>query len=127
LRRLIDLSHRHKDEVTFLFDAIRDAGHPDPATSPPPGAPRPGESPDETRLRQVREGAEFLGLPFPALLDADGEVERAYDAFPKRLVVIDPEGRIAYDGGRGSTGGPSDWDLVKVEQRLPLTPASDAE
>jgi hypothetical protein len=118
LRRLIDLSDRYRGEVVFLFVAVRDAGHPDPETAPPVGAPRPGESAAETRLRQVREGAEFLALPFPALLDADGEVERAYDAYPKRLVVIDAHGHVAHDGGRGETGGPSPWNLADVEKHI---------
>ncbi len=118
LGSLIALHKKHQDQVAFLFISIRDAGHPDPKTSPPVGAPRPGESAPEARLRLVREGAEFLDLPFPALLDADGEVERAYNAFPKRLVVVGPDGRIVYDGGRGVMGGPSAWNLTEVEHHI---------
>ena len=115
---LIDFHRRYRDRVAFLFVAIGDAGHPDPDFSPPVGEPRPGESAADTRRRQVREGAEHLGLPFPTLLDADGEVEAAYAAFPKRLVVVGPDGRIVYDGGRGPAGGPSAWDLAEVERHL---------
>jgi AhpC/TSA family len=115
LGALTDLHRRYADEAVFLFIAIRDAGHPDPKTSPPVGAPRPGESAAETRFRLVREGAEYLGLPFPALLDEDGEIEAAYDAFPKRLVIVGADGRVIYDGGRGAAGGPSAWNLEEVE------------
>ena len=118
LGRLTDLHKKYKNKVAFLFIAIRDAGHPDPKSSPPAGAPRPGESAHETRLRLVREGAEYLALPFPALLDADGKTENAYAAFPKRLVIVSADGRIVYDGGRGAAGGPSEWDLRKVEEHL---------
>jgi peroxiredoxin len=118
LGRLTNLYKAFQDDVPFVFIAIRDAGHPDPDTSPPISAPRPGESSVETRRRRVREAAEYLGLPFPVLFDADGEVERAFDAFPKRLVVVGADGRIVYDGGRGAKRGPSDWDLIEVEQHL---------
>jgi hypothetical protein len=56
--------------------------------------------------------------PFPTLFDADGEVERAYDAYPKRLVVVGSDGRVVYDGGRGTGGGPSEWDLREVETHI---------
>jgi hypothetical protein len=118
LPRLADLHQAFQGEATFLFIAIRDAGHPDPRWSPPPGVARPGESARAARLRLVREGAEFLRLPFRTLLDADGEAERAYHAFPKRLVIVGADGRIIYDGGRGASGGPSAWDLGEVEQHL---------
>jgi peroxiredoxin len=118
LGRLTDLHKAFQDDATFVFIAIRDAGHPDPDTSPPQSAPRPGESDLETRRRRIREGAEYLSLPFPVLFDADGEAERAYAAFPKRLIVIGADGRIVYDGGRGAKRGPSDWDLIEVEQHL---------
>ena len=118
MRRLTDLQQRYRADTAFLFISIRDAGHPDPDTSPPVGEPRPGESAAETRRRQVREGAEYLNLPFPTLLDEDGQAERAYDASPKRLVVVGADGRIAYDGGRGTGGGPSPWDLAEVERHL---------
>ena len=118
MRRLVELQQRYRADAAFLFVVIRDAGHPDPATSPPVGEPRPGESAAETRRRQTREGAEYLNLPFPVLLDADGAAEKAYDPFPKRLVVVGADGRIVYDGGRGTAGGPSPWDLAEVERHL---------
>src|SRR5262245_25384145 len=118
LGRLTDFYNALRDEAAFLFIAIRDAGHPDPDPSPPVRPPRPGESDLETRRRQVREGAEYLSLHFPTLFDADGEAERAYAAFPKRLVVVGADGRILYDGRRGAEGGPSNWDLNEVAKHL---------
>ena len=100
-----------------MFVAIRDAGHATPG-SPPPGRPRPGELARDARLRLVREAADLRKLPFVVLVDVDGDAERAFDAYPKRLVVVGADGGIAYDGGRGAKLGPSAWDLGAVEAHL---------
>ena len=44
--------------------------------------------------------------------------ESAYQAFPQRLVIVGTDGLIDFDGGWGSKGGPSDWDLEEVEKHL---------
>jgi peroxiredoxin len=117
LYRLVRLSEAHKDRVAFLFVAIRDAGHPNPTSPLAALTPAPNATPEE-RLRLLREALTIHDLPFPTLFDADGEVERAYDAYPKRLVVIGADGRVVYDGGRGALGGPSEWDLEEVEEHI---------
>jgi hypothetical protein len=76
-----------------------------------------GSTPQE-RLRFIHKGLEVFRIPFPCLLDEDGEVERAYEAFPQRLMIVGVDGRVVFDAGWGSKGGPSDWDLEEVERHL---------
>jgi hypothetical protein len=46
-----------------------------------------------------------LELDIPVLLDdMENSVDRAYRAWPDRLVVVDGEGAIAYPGARGPFG-----------------------
>jgi hypothetical protein len=117
LGSLIELRSRYQDRVEFLFVVIRDAGHPE--TGSPAHAKRLGpDASAEARLQLIREGLSHYKVPVPTLLDEHGDVERAYNAFPKRLILLDTDGRIAYDGGRGASGGPSDWDLAAVAARL---------
>lgn len=63
----------------------------------PPGAP----SGSRLRLEQrVRAGKKLFGLHLPCLLDNTlHEVQKLYNAFPKRLLIVDPAGRIALDSG----------------------------
>jgi hypothetical protein len=117
LGHLVRLHRAYKDRAAFLLIAVKDAGHPDPG-SPVAGDPDVGATDLPARKRLVRKGLASYGVSFPALLDEDGEVERAYDGSPKRLVIVGADGRVAYDGGRGTGGGPSAWDLEEVEAHL---------
>jgi len=46
-----------------------------------------------------------LALTMPVLLDGmDNAVSRAYNAWPERLYVISPEGRVVYQGSKGPYG-----------------------
>jgi hypothetical protein len=46
--------------------------------------------------------ADYFDFPFPCVLDSrDKTVENLYDAFPRRLVVVQADGRIVRDFGRG--------------------------
>ena len=103
--------------MPFLLVSVRDAGHADPA-SPLAGQGLGPDATAEERLGLLREGLEVYNPPFPALFDADGEVERAYDAFPKRLVVVGADARIVFDGGRGRGGNLGEWDLAEVEEHV---------
>jgi len=114
---LIALSRTYEDRVAFLFVVIRDAGHPEAGSPAHSRRLGPDASP-EKKLQLICEGLAHYGIPFTTLIDSGGAVERAYSAFPKRLVVVDPDGVIAYDGGRGAGGGPSDWDLAAVRAHL---------
>lgn len=43
-----------------------------------------------------------LNFTIPTLIDAmDNAVNRAFNAWPERLYVLSPDGRVAYQGGRG--------------------------
>lgn len=69
------------------------------------GAPRRGGGPavlpfgEAEARRRCRAASNELGLMFPVLLDAGGEVARAYrvERAP-HVVVIDRDGRIVFDG-----------------------------
>ncbi len=60
---------------------------------------------DPAQNMQVKSGdaalcARKLKLDFPVLVDGmDGAVEASYSAWPSRVFVIDPQGRIAYASG----------------------------
>ena len=111
--RVKRLHAAYSGRAAFLFVAIRDAGHPGPEMRRLADGADAGQ-----RRRYVLEGLAVYGLPFPALLDEDGAVERAYEAFPQRAVVVGADGLVAYDGGWGEAGGPSDWDFAELEVRL---------
>jgi peroxiredoxin len=89
--------------AAFLFVYLREAH----------GLPR------AWRSRTPREYARHLvaeqKLTIPCLFDEGGAVAKAYDAWPKRLVVVGTDGRIALDGGHGI---PDEWDLSEVEAWL---------
>ena len=127
--RLLELHAKYRDRVAFLFVYIRDAGHPDPVVFPNARQTKTADPTPEESLNLLKRGLEVYDIPFPVLLDSNGAVERAYNAFPKRLVVVGLEGLIVYDGGRGTTGGPSDWDLEDLEEhiRAALSAGSAAE
>lgn len=103
LRRL---HHRHGDRVEFLFVYIRDAYH-----HLPTHLRDFGKAPDIAKRQQlVREGMERHRLSFTCMLDReDAQVERLYGAFPKRLFLIDGDGRIAWDSGNVPSD-PIPWD-----------------
>jgi hypothetical protein len=115
LGRLLELHESYGDRAAFLFVAIRDAGHPDPALPFLSGAL--GATP-AGRVEMIRKGLDAYKIPFPGLVDEGRRVERAYHAYPQRLVIVGSDGRIVFDAGRGSRGGPSNWDLEAVEGHL---------
>ncbi len=56
----------------------------------------------EDRFAAAREGVERLGLTMPVLVDdMDDAVSEAFAAWPERLYVAEPGGRLAYVGGPG--------------------------
>jgi hypothetical protein len=56
----------------------------------------------EERFAAAREGVERLGLTMPVLVDdLDDAVSEAFAAWPERLYVAEPGGRLAYVGGPG--------------------------
>jgi len=57
--------------------------------------------------RQEVAGACALGLnlTIPVLIDgADNAADSAFNGWPERLYVLSPNGRVAYQGGKGPYG-----------------------
>ena len=125
LGQLRRLHETYQDQAAFCFIAIKDAGHPLPEMSLS-GEPNLDLTDRETLLWYIRKGLDVYRVPFPCLLDEDGQVERAYQAFPQRLLIVGVDGNIVYDGGFGAQGGPSAWDLKMVESHLREALASSA-
>jgi type I thyroxine 5'-deiodinase len=58
-----------------------------------------------------------LGIKFPAVLDEFGNsTEKTYSAWPDRLYLIDPQGKVAYKSQPGPFGFHAD-ELVAALQR----------
>ena len=56
----------------------------------------------DDRLAAARASVERLGLTMPVLVDGmDDAVSEAFAAWPERLYVAEPGGRLAYVGGPG--------------------------
>ena len=122
---LRQLHEKYSDRAQFLFVYIRDAGHELPeamrslAEEPDvPAEPRVRRRkrefviPRPRLLKRARAGRKFFGLHFPCLLDnEDKEVELQYTAFPKRMLVVDPAGRIVVDSGH-FVDDPFPWEEV---------------
>lgn len=75
----------------------------------------PAGSPPGSRLRlasRVRAGREHYHLPFPCLIDSEqGEVETLYNAWPKRLLIVDRAGRVVLDSGNLASA-PFPWKAI---------------
>jgi hypothetical protein len=108
------LYRAYKDQAEFLFIYVAEAGHDVPELDSILAAIPSG--PDHRRQR-VQKGRQCLRHTMPTVLDTDDRaVLTAYDAFPRRLVVVDLDGCIAVDLGK-AVDGPG-WDLSKIEAWL---------
>jgi hypothetical protein len=109
--RLVELYQAYNDRARFYVVYIAEAGH---------GLPFP--SPEGGRLGRIRKGLEFFHIPFPCLVaPQDSQVEKDYDPWPVRLVLLDRDGRIAFDAGRGVD---TPWDLAEFGAQLRSLPAA---
>lgn len=71
----------------------------------------------EARNLVASRCCEALQLTMPLLVDTiSDQVNRAYSGFPDRLYLIDREGRVIYQGGRGPFG----YKPRELEQSLLL-------
>jgi len=105
--RLERLYRHYRGRVGFLFVSVKEAGH---GLHGLEFVLRAEDSPGQ-HLVAVRKAARIKGLTMPGVVDLpDRRVMRAYRAFPRRLVVVDRQGRVALDLG---TGG---FDLSRVEK-----------
>jgi peroxiredoxin len=130
LSELYRLHRDYHDRAAFLFVYVTEAGHslkgfefllegrePDPETlRGREGRPR---APLPHRRGLVLQAVEKVHMKLPGVIDIDGTVEVAYDAFPRRLLVIDADGRVAIDLGKGVLVR---WDFFRVEEWLKAHP-----
>jgi hypothetical protein len=110
--------HQHKGHVMFAFIAVWEAGHRLPGYEflLEDAEGKTPEEASEQRRQCVGKAMALSGLPLPAYLDLpDHSASRAYMAWPRRLVVVDREGRIAQDFGSSIA---SPWDLERLGQVL---------
>jgi type I thyroxine 5'-deiodinase len=70
----------------------------------------------EERCENARRCKAALGLgDVPALIDSlEGEADRAYEAWPDRMVLIDADGRVAWR----SAPGPFGFDPAELRAAL---------
>jgi len=130
LSKLHRLRREYSDRAAFLFVYVTEAGHslegfefllegrePDPETlRGREGRPR---APLPHRRGLVLQAVEKVNLDLPGVIDVDGTVEAVYDAFPRRIVGVDAEGRVAVDLGKGVL---VQWDFAPLEDWLRAQP-----
>ncbi len=91
----------YKDKAHIYVVYIREA-HPNQEKNKF-NIPQPKELAE--RRKVAKEFATALKLSIPVLVDTmDDTVGKAYAAWPDRLYVVDREGKIALQGGRGPAG-----------------------
>lgn len=101
-----------KDRMSFLLVQIHEAGHDIQALD---AALRDFPKTTPNRRERARRAMEVLNLTMPGVTDGpDRAIEQAYSAFPKRLVVLDENGRRAVDIGWGRPA----WDFEYVREQL---------
>jgi thyroxine 5-deiodinase len=103
----------YKQHAAFVFVYIEEAAHFIPGleflVEDLPTSPC-------KRRQLLRKAVALVKLTIPTVLDReDNRVEKAYRAFPLRLVVVGKDGRIARDLGNGVV---RPWDLDKLETWL---------
>ena len=107
--RLNELALVYGEEVAFLFVYLREA--------------ETSERPETLAERRGRcaETASALGFPFPAVVDElDDRVGAAYAAYPERLFLIAPDGRVAFAGAPGLD--PDALELAILEKLTAAAP-----
>jgi hypothetical protein len=111
---------RYKDQVQFLCVYVREA-HPIDgwrmAGNDKAGIAVKQPVTFEERTDVAQKCCAALQITMPLLVDSlDDHVGHAYSGMPDRLYVIDTQGRVAYQGGRGPFG----FKAGEMEQALAL-------
>jgi len=126
--RLNEIYNAHKNDIEFFLIYIHEA-------HPSDGWQTPQNLYDDVVYREPQgedERAEIasacqisLGIELPMLLDSmDNAAEDQYVSEPIRLFVIDPNGKITYNGAQGPFGVDlEEWDQ---EIRKVLAPSEQA-
>ena len=74
----------------------------------------------DERFAAAREGVQRLGLTMPVLVDGmDDAVSAAFAAWPERLYVAEPGGRLVYVGGPGPFEFDPDAAAASLAEMLP--------
>jgi len=102
------LHSRYKDRATFLTVYVREA-HPSDGwrmtANDKAGVTFAQPKSDAERTKVAGTCCAALKMTMPLLVDTiDDRVGHAYSGMPDRLYVIDRNGRVAYQGGRGPFG-----------------------
>jgi hypothetical protein len=104
---LNQLAKQYGDVAHFYVVYIREAHAADSAWP----MPVPDEGPINTpksfgeRTSTANKCVTKLGIEFPALIDdMDDSTEKAYDAWPDRLFIVDTDGKIAVRAKPGPWG-----------------------
>jgi len=126
------LHARFKHRVPFLFVYVTEAPHANDALPPPYGGAGAAD-PVKAQRERIRRGLAHYGLTMPCVEDRDNEAVAAYGAYPRRLVVVDAQGRVSYDASVGPGGARQTadrWDLAAIGDHLDRLragmPAADA-
>jgi hypothetical protein len=116
LPELDRLALEYDGRAAFVFVNLTEAGHRLPGLEfvLDPLPPDPADARAERSRRTVR-ALVASGSRMTGVMDEETRAESAYDAFPQRLVVVDPHGRIAVDLGRSFT---KPWDFGQVSAYL---------
>jgi hypothetical protein len=117
LPRLNELRETYKNAAEFLFVYVSEAGH---QVLPP----REG-SELESPIARIERGLRHFRVAMPCLIDGpDHAAEQAYNGFPRRLVAVDRDGKIALDLNKALQ---APWDLDALERWLAtITPRKNA-
>lgn len=107
------LYQSNRARAGFLFVNVSEANH------HVPGLEFVLTGPPADRAGRVAEARRVAGLSMPAVADEGKAAERAYKAFPLRLVVVDADGAVGLDLGRAVS---TPWDLGEVEAWLARPP-----
>lgn len=100
---LRDLYAEYSDRVRFLVIYIREA-HPDDGWQlKETGINDPTTIEERRQLAGTCEASMAYGIK-TYVDEMNDPVMTAYAAWPERLYLVDPEGRIAYAGGKGPKG-----------------------
>jgi thiol-disulfide isomerase/thioredoxin len=100
---------KHKERVKFLMVYTREA-HPESTIYVNKGGEKVLQKIEQTdrmdeRMEHARICGPTLKFTFPTVVDkVDNQVNEAYAGWPSRFVVVDRDGRLAFDGGPGPSG-----------------------
>jgi hypothetical protein len=110
--RVEGLYQTYKDKIEFLFVQVAHGE----VVRPLPADDMPADLSPGDRLGRARAVLRALKLTMPSVIDSEDQaVQTAYDANPKRMVLVATNGKIVADSGRGMPNG---WNFERFEAEL---------